>query len=40
MFEIKPVYAAVLGLTGIILGAWYMLGLVRQIMYGPLRKSR
>lgn len=37
MFEAHPVYG-VLGLSGIILGAWYMLWLVQRIMYGRLRE--
>ena len=37
MFEVHPVYGA-LGLSGIILGAWYMLWLVQRIMYGRLRE--
>jgi NADH-quinone oxidoreductase subunit M len=34
-FRAKPVYA-VFAATGLILGAWYMLMLVRRVMHGPL----
>jgi len=37
MFATKPIYA-VFGLSGIILGAWYMLYLVRRIFYGTFRE--
>jgi NADH-quinone oxidoreductase subunit M len=37
MFKARPVYA-VLGLSGIVLGAWYMLNLVQQTFYGRLRE--
>lgn len=37
MFEVHPVYG-LLGLSGIILGAWYMLWLVQRIFYGRLRE--
>jgi NADH-quinone oxidoreductase subunit M len=37
MFHRKPLYA-VLGLLGIILGAWYMLRLVFWMLFGPLRE--
>ena len=37
MFAVHPAYA-LLGLTGIILGAWYMLQLVAMTLYGRLRE--
>lgn len=37
MFKTRPVYG-ILSLTGIIFGAWYMLQLVRNIMYGRLKE--
>jgi NADH-quinone oxidoreductase subunit M len=37
MFKAKPIYG-VLGLSGIVLGAWYMLYLVQQIFYGRFRE--
>ena len=37
MFRTRPVYG-VLSLSGIILGAWYMLQLVKNIMYGRVRE--
>jgi NADH-quinone oxidoreductase subunit M len=37
MFQFDRLYAT-LGLTGIILGAWYMLWLVKRTFYGPLRE--
>jgi NADH-quinone oxidoreductase subunit M len=37
MFQSSPLYA-ILGLTGIILGAWYMLWLVQRTFFGRLRE--
>lgn len=37
MFRREPVYA-VLGATGIILGAWYLLYMIQQAFFGPLRE--
>ena len=37
MFRRNPVYA-VLGTTGVVLGAWYMLTMVQQAFFGPLRE--
>ena len=37
MFRLNPLYGA-FGLTGIILGAWYMLWLVQRTFYGRLRE--
>jgi NADH-quinone oxidoreductase subunit M len=37
MFQVDRTYAT-LGLTGIILGAWYMLWLVKRTFFGPLRE--
>ena len=37
MFKTRPVYG-ILSLSGIILGAWYMLQLVRNTMYGRLKE--
>ena len=37
MFKTRPVYA-ILSLSGIIFGAWYMLQLVRNTMYGPVKE--
>ncbi len=37
MFKTRPIYG-ILSLTGIIFGAWYMLKLVRDIMYGRLKE--
>jgi len=34
-FRAKPLYA-VLAATGLVLGAWYMLTLIRRVMHGPL----
>lgn len=36
MFKVHPLYA-VLGATGIILGAWYLLKLLRMSLFGPVR---
>lgn len=37
MFRTRPIYG-ILSLSGIIFGAWYMLQLVRNIMYGRLKE--
>jgi NADH-quinone oxidoreductase subunit M len=37
MFRRQPVYA-VLGTTGIVLGAWYLLSMIQQAFFGPLRE--
>jgi NADH-quinone oxidoreductase subunit M len=37
MFEVQPVYA-VLGTAGILLGAWYLLTLLRLVFFGPLKE--
>ena len=37
MFKTRPVYG-ILSLSGIIFGAWYMLQLVRNLMYGRLKE--
>jgi NADH-quinone oxidoreductase subunit M len=37
MFRVSPMYA-VLGAVGIILGAWYMLEMIRKVVFGPLRE--
>jgi NADH-quinone oxidoreductase subunit M len=37
MFRRHPLYA-VLGATGIVLGAWYLLGMVQHAFFGPLRE--
>jgi NADH-quinone oxidoreductase subunit M len=37
MFRQQPVYA-VLGTTGIVLGAWYMLSMIQGAFFGPLRE--
>lgn len=37
MFKVNRLYA-VLGLSGIIIGAWYMLWLVQRTFFGPLRE--
>ena len=37
MFRIMPVYA-VIGTSGVVLGAWYMLTMVQQGFFGPLRE--
>ena len=37
MFKVHPVYA-VIGTTGIILGAWYLLTMVQRAFFGPLRE--
>jgi NADH-quinone oxidoreductase subunit M len=37
MFRRNPLYA-VLGTTGVVLGAWYMLTMLQQAFFGPLRE--
>lgn len=37
MFQRHPVYA-VLGTTGIVLGAWYLLSMLQRAFFGPLRE--
>jgi NADH-quinone oxidoreductase subunit M len=37
MFRKQPIYA-VLGTTGVVLGAWYMLSMIQQAFFGPLRE--
>jgi NADH-quinone oxidoreductase subunit M len=37
MFRRHPVYA-VLGATGVVLGAWYLLGMLQHAFFGPLRE--
>jgi NADH-quinone oxidoreductase subunit M len=37
MFRRHPVYA-VLGTSGVVLGAWYMLTMIQQAFFGPLRE--
>ncbi len=37
MFRRNPIYA-VLGTTGVVLGAWYMLTMLQQAFFGPLRE--
>jgi NADH-quinone oxidoreductase subunit M len=37
MFRRHPVYA-VLGTTGVVLGAWYMLSMIQHAFFGPLRE--
>ena len=37
MFKIMPVYA-IIGTSGVVLGAWYMLTMVQQGFFGPLRE--
>jgi NADH-quinone oxidoreductase subunit M len=37
MFRRHPVYAA-LGTTGVVLGAWYLLGMLQHAFFGPLRE--
>jgi NADH-quinone oxidoreductase subunit M len=39
MFRRHPVYA-VLGTSGVVLGAWYMLTMIQQAFFGPLREPR
>jgi NADH-quinone oxidoreductase subunit M len=37
MFRRNPVYA-VLGTTGVVLGAWYLLTMIQHAFFGPLRE--
>jgi NADH-quinone oxidoreductase subunit M len=37
MFQHHPIYA-VLGTSGVVLGAWYMLSMLQQALFGPLRE--
>jgi NADH-quinone oxidoreductase subunit M len=37
MFRRHPIYA-VLGSTGIVLGAWYLLNMLQHALFGPLRE--
>ncbi len=37
MFKMMPIYA-VIGTSGVVLGAWYMLTMVQQGFFGPLRE--
>jgi NADH-quinone oxidoreductase subunit M len=37
MFRRQPVYT-VLGATGVILGAWYLLNMLQHVFFGPLRE--
>src|SRR5207302_4283689 len=37
MFQVKPIFA-ILGSAGIVLGAWYMLSMVKQVFFGPLKE--
>ncbi|MEX0613471.1 MAG: NADH-quinone oxidoreductase subunit M, partial [Pirellulales bacterium] len=37
MFRRQPIYA-VLGTTGVVLGAWYLLSMIQQAFFGPLRE--
>jgi NADH-quinone oxidoreductase subunit M len=37
MFRRHPVYA-VIGTTGVVLGAWYLLGMLQHAFFGPLRE--
>ena len=37
MFRRAPVYA-ILGTTGVVLGAWYLLTMLQQALFGPLRE--
>jgi NADH-quinone oxidoreductase subunit M len=37
MFRLKPVYAVV-GATGVILGAWYLLTMIQHAFFGPLKE--
>lgn len=39
MFRRHPLYA-VLGTSGVVLGAWYLLGMVQHAFFGPLREPR
>jgi NADH-quinone oxidoreductase subunit M len=37
MFRLKPAYA-IIGATGVILGAWYLLTMLQQAFFGPLKE--
>jgi NADH-quinone oxidoreductase subunit M len=37
MFRRQPIYA-ILGTTGVVLGAWYMLSMIQRAFFGPLRE--
>jgi NADH-quinone oxidoreductase subunit M len=37
MFRRQPIYA-VLGTTGVVLGAWYLLSMIQHAFFGPLRE--
>ena len=37
MFRRHPIYS-VLGTTGVVLGAWYLLTMIQQAFFGPLRE--
>jgi NADH-quinone oxidoreductase subunit M len=37
MFRREPIYA-VLGASGVVLGAWYLLGMLQHVFFGPLRE--
>jgi NADH-quinone oxidoreductase subunit M len=37
MFKVNPMYSA-LGATGVILGAWYLLDMLRRAVFGPLKE--
>ena len=39
MFRRQPLYA-VLGTTGVVLGAWYLLTMLQHAFFGPLREPR
>jgi NADH-quinone oxidoreductase subunit M len=39
MFRREPIYA-VLGATGIVLGAWYLLSMIQHAFFGPLREPK
>jgi NADH-quinone oxidoreductase subunit M len=39
MFDRQKVYA-VLGASGVVLGAWYMLAMIQQAFFGPLREPK
>jgi NADH-quinone oxidoreductase subunit M len=39
MFARHPAYAIV-GATGVVLGAWYLLTLIQRIFFGPVREPR
>ncbi len=37
MFKANPIYAAI-GATGVVLGAWYLLDMLRRAFFGPLKE--